>query len=754
MFLVFFFNLMKTLRSLLKKDKSEPDILIQICEPANTSSQTDRFLAIIEGKMFIYSQFNKVVKTFYLNTLNQFECNPKGYFFTFDTTKFSFQTDNDFGFVSIFKKIVQSMLTEDELHRSGMEIFKNDHSLPNLKSVIWRIRNRAEMLQIETVDDTIDRITRIHTYQESKIIFREFKNVQDAFQLVLDILPLCPFITSLTVFSAENFDPFAYLSDFASRASSIDTYRIEGPVTPKFDKFLVAIQSNERQKILGLTFDGSHFTAAAIRTLASCIAAKTIPSVCFRNALKPDTVNTFYNYFLPGPVGSKLKFLCVDSTPSVKVSTLVAKLSALTALSITNCGLDIGKIFSAVSNTRIRTLDVSGNTCSSLEADIEKPPSSLAHIIANGVTFGTSALVNLFEFIAKNFTFALKLSLARAEASTQEWIQLFKSMKTLQLFSLREFVWDSNPVHSYLFSLLQKNTKIHTLSMQGCFHELDMQPLLSLINYLPTCTARKIILSSNENAYLGRYFVPVCSAVCQNSSLEYLDVNWSKGGDDGVSFIKTMLQSSIKVLHCDGLEPSSASLFVDMIDAATSAISRRNLRFFFPQSDFDDLLKSRKLRHTRFEQLKDSLMEAGHGSLYHGECHLEFAELTKNLSTVKLIKDSSISSIKDTSTASIKEVKFAATKTSDEEVAPKKKRHRRMQTMVSDEPTIEKTLDMPMTMDSPRRKKIKKVIKRVKTKKNKGGDNKASAISDLAAKRNSLPPPKLKIKNSAFSDSL
>ncbi|EAX85972.1 Leucine Rich Repeat family protein [Trichomonas vaginalis G3] len=740
---------MKTLLGLLKKDKVEPDLLIQIKEPAISSTQTDRFLAIYEGKVLIYSLFHKVVKTFYINTLNQADFNKKGIFLTFDTTNFSFQTESEEDFKSKFRKIASTMLTNLELHHPSMEPFKKFQSNPNLSSIQYRIRNRAEMQQIETVDDTIDRITRIYTYQETKISFREFKNIQDAFPLVLDVLPLCPFITSLIVFSVENFDPFAYLADFAAKNATIDTYRIEGSITPKFDKFLNSLQTNS-QKILGLTFDGSHFTSPAIRSLTNCIATKSIPSICFRNAIKPDTVNIFYNYFLPGPVGNQLKFLCIDSTPSVKVSTLIAKLNALTVLSITNCGLDVPKILSALTGTHIRTLDISGNACTSSPAEsCSKLPSSLVHLVANGITFANNAFLGLFEYICKYFHGPLKLSLARSETSTNEWLHFYREISNFQIKSLREIVWDSNPVHMRFFEFLSRNPKIHTLSMQGCFHESDPQPIMHLCTYIVSALAlKKLIISSNENAFLGKYTASVIMAVQQSLSIEYLDINGSRCGNFGVSQLKSLLKmQNLKTLHCDGCWPSSASSYTEFIEAATQIITKRNLKFYFPQSDLNELLKIRKLRHAKFEQLKDALMSVGNGFLYHGEVPLEFAEISKNLSSIKERKNDTLSTISDDRKSLDSEE--MTVKTVDPTETKKKiiKRKIKKSNLSSDDNsahTFTTTTNIPQTMDGTRKKKIKKIIKKTKVVKKPKSEEASIAESELAKKRNTLPPPPIK----------
>ena len=747
---------MENLVSTLKKKLLNPDLVATVREPADKAIQTNKFIAFSNSNLYIFSTDSTLLNTFYLFTLSKCEFTEKGIYLSFPSGKISFESPKNKEIKEFILHEVCTVQTDNELHQPGMEPFTSISSKPSLKSILNRMKGKAEILKIDAVNDIIDRMSNIILYQDAKIVFKDFKNLKNALPIILDVLPLCPFVNSIVVPSFENYDPFDALADFVLKNKTIEYFRIEGQTTQNFDRFIRALQMND-MKTMGLTFDGSHFNPAAIRSLASCISMKSIPSVGFRNALKPETVNTFYNFFLPGPVGNKLKFICIDSTPSVKVTTLLTKLTVLSVLSVTNCGLNIAKIFPALTKTRLRTVDLSGNTCTSSLADCEiEPPSSLVHIILNDITWGNTTLSGFFKYLDFYFKGPLKLGLAQAEASTEEWVQFYTALPKIHLVNLRELIWDNNPIHQRFFEFLMKNTKLHTLSISGCIHETEPDCILPLSLYLVSSRAlKKLVISSNENAYLGNYMVPIIASIQAGNSLEYLDINNAKSGDDGINQLRQLMKQSmtLSTLHCDGLNPMSLSNYTEFIEDVNEAKKKRKIKFYFPQKDLESLVQSKKMKVENYETIKQSLMDDG--CLYHGECALEFTELVKNLSSFKqMVQSPPISPVlnqnkkdnKQNNSKTTKDSQSFATKKNQTTKRERKRKtisnkkeiqqlvsldfsDQKVENVISEDEKEVKTLD-PVISSVVKKAKRKKVVKTKRSRASKSSNSKTKKLKN------------------------
>ena len=622
---------MEKIRDFMKKNALEYDFTVKVKEPADKTVQNERIIAFLNGILYCYTLDYSLLATYYLTNLTECEISEQSVYLTFQSTKFSFVPSKGKETKKFLLKNIPTLLSNFELHQNGMHQFQDAQSRPTLKSVTNRMQSKAKQMKIDNIDNIIDIMSRVFTYRESKVVFWEFKSIKNAYLIVLDVLPLYTFVNSVVAVSTDSFDPFDLLSDFAMKNRTIEFFRLEGKLTSKFDKFIHAIQANTEMKVQGIIFDGHNFTSQALRMLSSCIAAKSIPFIGFRNAINTETTNTFYNFFLTGPAHEHIKYFCIDSISNVKVLALVSKLTNLTVLSITNCSLNISKVIPILSNTHLRTVNFSGNNCLTSLAEVTaEPPSTLVHIIVNDVMWGNSTLIGFFKYLEKHFTGPMKVGMAQAEAQTEEWVNFFSNIENIKFNNLRELIWNNNPVHYKLFRYLRKNPKFYTLSMNGCFHEIDPETIIQLSIFLTsTKSLKRLSIESNENAYLGKYTIPVLTAVQTSTKLNYLNISNCKCGDDGVTQLKYIIKqsSNIETLHCDGLCPSNAQAYNDFINVAVETKKKRKFNFFYPQTDLNNLLHAKKIDKSAIDTIKGSLSD--HEYIYHGECKLELTEFVK-----------------------------------------------------------------------------------------------------------------------------
>lgn len=603
--------------------------------PAGGLKKSDVYISISDRKCEIFDSSKKTLHSEHWISLTRFKITNNDIYMNFGKERISFVMTEPKIFCNHLVNLLPTMLTQREMQKLDIPGLAAKKSSPNLQSILKRVLSKAEMLKLKDYNDVMNKIESVVTFHENTVSLVEFQDQAQTLQILLDILPLCPFVSSLFVSTAAGYDPFPYLAEFASINESVDVFRIEGPITNTFDKFLNAITKNKNRNISYLTFDGTHFNNANLRELAHCVSSKPITSVGFRNAINSETTATFYNFFLPGPVGKVLKFICIDAFPSINTRNLIKGLPNLSVLSITKCNVEITKVFEQLKDTNIRSIDLSGNICAIPPSNLSiAVPNSLSHFVLSEVIWEPKCFIGMFKFIQNIKPHNLKLNFSQAEMPTADWVDFFIYIKDCKIDSLKELTWNNNPIHVPFFNFLLRNTKLNFLSIAETLHEGDPSSIIAMCNYIVSAKSLKtLILKSNESTFPGKFTVSLLSAVLANGEIENLDITSSHCGDAGVTMLKALIKAvPLKSLECDGAYPTSATSYSDFIESAAEFKEKRDFKLSFPTNDLSLLVKIRKMRHARFDQLKD-LMKGSADFLFKARPRLESTAFIKNASS-------------------------------------------------------------------------------------------------------------------------
>lgn len=620
---------MEKLRSKLKKNGKEVLFIAKCLEPADGTSQNERIVVFTNQKLEIYTEEPRFVSGYSWNAMTKAKFPMNAIFMSFGEDSISLNSEK---ITEMQKKIIeisQSMLTNVEMHVQEMYPFSRILSKPTISSALSRMINKAESLGITKVDDAVEKLKEIYQNREQIIDFSEFSHPQRTIPLIVDAIQLFSFVSTVILQNTPKFDIFSYFLDFALKNIYIEYVKIEGDLPPKFTDFLNSLKQNTAARIGGITFFNTKFTPDQLTLLSSTIAERDIPAAGFNSTFADEeSVNNFYDFFLSADLSKKLKKLCVYNSPLIRIDALMSKLSGLSVLSLHSCGLEIYSCFSILHKTKLKIIDLSGNKCSKQLPKMDFP--FLSSIILRDVEWGDNTLSTFFIFVSRSFEVSLSLDLSDAKASADEWVKFFMNTKKYYFPSIREFKWENNPIHPLFFDYLKENDKICSLSMSGCFSEEDVLAVDALCNYLMRAPfLKKLVLVSNEVAYLGKFTVPILSALLLSPGIEYLDISCSKCGNSGVCQMNNLLKNSttLNTVHFDGSDPTSCSSYADLLGTVIEIQKKRQLAFAWPETDMLNLLNYHKLRHSKFDSMKAALTDKD-GFLYRGNGSLDFTELT------------------------------------------------------------------------------------------------------------------------------
>ena len=163
-----------------------------------------------------------------------------------------------------------------------------------------------------------------------------------------------------------------------------------------------------------------------------------------------------------------------------------------------------------------------------------------------------------------------------------------------------------------------------------CFNESEQESLIAFCTYLSQhCEKlKKLSLRSDKYNFIGKYTVSLLISLQFSNLLEYLDMSNSSCGNSGVSQLLYLLKTtnSINTVHFDGSKPTSCTCFADLLEKVVEIMKERNFFFQWPEKDLTTLLLFHKLRHQKYNSLKEAFTR-NDNFLYSGEINMDFIDL-------------------------------------------------------------------------------------------------------------------------------
>ncbi|EAY22858.1 hypothetical protein TVAG_076050 [Trichomonas vaginalis G3] len=657
------------LKEKLKTEHITPILVQAIKEPAEKTDQNDKILVITTPKLLIYSIDMNALNKFSWNDLTSVEFTSKSAFLTFRSSKISFDSPNINQISGEIVDCVRSILSDEELHQKGMNPFQNYHSKPTYNSIIGRLTNYIEALENSEYGKLIEILSNICIFRKNSLSFKALYAFKDCIPSVLNILPISHFIDTLIIESNPDFDPYANISDFITKNTTITRLAVQGPLGPKFRKFSHNFEISPSNVVTNFIFCGDNFNDADFKDISSFIVAKKISALGFINSFTKDSLNAFSSSIFKSPIVEKLKTINIYGNLPTKISNFLNQFTSLTNLVLINSDVDVCEVFKICSKFQLTSIDLSKNKCSSGFSQVNSISQMLFSIKLEDVKWDDGALTGFMTFLSQNCKKNLELNISDANSSANEWFNLFISLKKLKFSKIIGLTWNNNPINNFFFNFLKKNEKLSNLSLRGCFSEMESDQITNLCSFLANNSSiQKLDVRGNALRHFGKYITSVLTAIQISSKVEYLDISNNYSGDAGINQIKYLLQvCPIKTINCDGFYPSSASNYVEFLDSVIEIQKSNNLLFSWPSKDLSHLLCMHQLRHSKYYSLKKQLADK-EGFLFDNDIRTGFTELchlfeTAPKNTSRLILSS----------PNYTEYKFETEFNSDGEILPQKR---------------------------------------------------------------------------------
>jgi hypothetical protein len=420
--------------------------------------------------------------------------------------------------------------------------------------IFSRLLERIETGKWTVQDSTLEFFRKMIVYQQASVILP--LNAPYAPELMLDILPLCHWVRSLT------FPHFEFAREDIDRLEQCPFLRylsFTDGLSPALESFLL-----NSCTAFGCSFAHSEFSESFLELLNP----RPFLGLEFRNAVATPPVSYFCNQFF---TETRLMVLSLDVSRGLDLPQLVAQLPGISMLSLAYCDLDIAIVFRLLADLdfpNLRVLNLSGNSCQS-PLQIPRVPPSLFSLSVNKIQWHDDRLCEFLAFLFANFDRGLRLSIA--QAATDSWESVFKLFSRTKFSCLASLNWSENLLSPSLFSFFGKNQFLDSLILRGCFDsdETRSVQILTFGSYLLSGPSiRELNLRSTKSHRMDRYLNVICTSLECLPTLEILDLSGSHAGDPGIQSLATLITASphLSQIDFDGLCPTSYESYLRLID--------------------------------------------------------------------------------------------------------------------------------------------------------------------------------------------
>lgn len=523
----------------------------------------------------------------------------------FGKNQIKFETDKVDEIFEVLWDILPRIFRPTELISLGYFTDPDERPPPTSNSVMIRLNLRQKLLGKEYSSQTIQRIQEILEYSEEYIDLNSFSNKSEAFPVFFHLLPLCYNILSIKITSSESIDAYKVLRDVITEPSNLEHMEIVGPSTHHFDSFLRKLTQNKNIPIAGLTFTNSNFSEKNILSIIKCFTDKYLCSVGFHNAISSSSIDSLYSAFFP-KFCNKLTVLSLDHTKNLNLSKLNFEFTNLEMISLKECDLEIYEILKAINRehfVKLRGLDVSYNKCTKAADGLYDLPPTLITIVAAGIKWPESKLVEFFKIITIN-DLQKRIDLSAIEASEEDMTKLYNFMKEKQFPQLKALIWDENYINSDFFVFLNQNPQIEFLSLNYCFSEKDQKYVDSLCKFISSSNVHAISIQGDEKNHIGELIIPIINSACLSKTLEHINLEGSYCGDKGLFAAQKILISDTPIcsLNLEGSHPKyPQSLFFFLYKAAGG---ERGIAVSFPLDDINELFEKKQVTKGQVDWIK------------------------------------------------------------------------------------------------------------------------------------------------------
>ena len=587
-------------------------LVISAKENVSSYSKKDCLLLVSDSHFeVLYIKLLDSIKSFSWFRLTKIKISGDTLVICFGKQKLTFVSSSMSKLNQTISDILPRILQQSELNSLECNQLKASNSKQNAQSCFLRFKERTNAYKERISSSAVAYMRRLLMFNESTANLSRISDPMNSIPPVLDALPLYPNLREIIIPSVSRVDSYSKICNFVAEKSTVEHIEVEGPVTRNFDRYLHNIEGNKELNLVGLTFTDSRMTARNLDTLAETLKQREICCLGMKRAISSDALNYFYNSFLSNAIGSKLIYLNLDKTLNPNIKLVLEACPRLQMLSLAGCGIDIcqaAKELTAKQAGGLRAVNLSNNVCKESTPRSLRISSSIQTIQINSITWSNRTLPEFFQTLTHSIKQGLYLSAADADATTDEWIRLFSYLRQTKFTGLHSLVWSSNPVHNRLFDFLAKNHDLVHLDLSGCFIQQEKEPMVSFTNYLSkTPNLKSLVIRGNSASYIGSYIPNILTAVENAKNIQYLDLSGNRGGNASLDAVRTLIngRSNIEVVSFDGSEPESSDALIELLTASLNSVT--NAAVSYPQSDFDHLIRRKKVTEEQIQKITNAL---------------------------------------------------------------------------------------------------------------------------------------------------
>lgn len=504
--------------------------------------------------------------------------------------------------------IIQGVLNPTELENCGIYQYPIFKSKPNPCSMYSRYSNLKFRKGAKLHKDDDDLIRDIIKFRRQIVYLKDFVNVESIFPFFLDYLTITRYVNTVVIHGLPNKDHFKYAASILGVKTNISNIVFKKAEIVNYQMFIDALRVTSTN-IVGVYFIDCLLTEKELEPLISVYTSKRVRTIAFNSSIDGGALDYFYTTFLRSSVTDSLQVLNLDGTKNLNISTLLLYIPNVLVLSIADCDIDVSTIFKSILDAplvQLHTVNMSGNTSLSPIDELYTMPASIASIVANNIAWTESTLIPFFKVVLKSAQSGLKLSLAYAECSTDEWVRIFNFLSRTDYHPLVSLVWDGSPVSEDLFKFLAKNKYLEFLSFNGCFTPKYAESVNLLTHYLSKGPGIKYFsCRSTQDKVLGSALIKIAAALKNCDHLKYIDVSGNGAGDEGITAISQHLLESRKtrVLLVDGTRPDNIDVYTTFLNLAAI---QQNIMISFPS---DDIVHIKEMSHAPNSQINALIQE-------------------------------------------------------------------------------------------------------------------------------------------------
>ncbi|OHS97798.1 hypothetical protein TRFO_09215 [Tritrichomonas foetus] len=522
---------------------------------------------------------------------------------TFKSEIVTILADSSSNILQIIYSTVTKVLLPDEYPKCSPAI--NIKNIQNSRFIFSAIKMRYCALlawQGNTPDKNV--LSSLDRYVNKKSNFIDMGIISDYgfnVPVLLNAFQHQPLISTILIPHREKTDFYEYLIDFLPSSKTYKTLIIVETIPEKFEAMILAINPCQNLSLKCIEFlNVKEITSKTIAPIHKLIKDGHKLCLKFTNCFIPKCEKSLIQLMDKQKNLTGIHMTSVWLKDSVAIKTVALRLKNL---SLRGCNIQISEILSILSKvpaSKLKTLDLSNNSCITPINDKISFPITIRKVIMNHVNWIIRNFHKVFSLSCNaNRDVTLSLSYAtfqdrKLEDAMKEFFNLLGKTTSPTLSAL---YWNGFPTDQKFFQFLQKaiNIKFVSFSDSQIKNVRYFQSFIESAKLLNTIDIHSLSDSKKINE--------IMKVVLKKSrTIQRLDISHNDINDQSFKKIVELLSSNnnIQQILLDDLKNVSFKEYQQFLNLLESRCT--NLRVSFPRTDFNRFKEQKALNNDKIHK--------------------------------------------------------------------------------------------------------------------------------------------------------